>query len=89
MSRKFSKYVGVADSFLAAALISSEIISTPTDEETAETETAIRDVKDRPILRVAIKAWVDFILTGDKDFLESGLKKPQMFAAADFIVSTK
>ena len=48
-------------------------------------EDLIRDVDDRPILRAAIKANVDIIVTGDKDFLESGLTTPQIMTAAEFI----
>lgn len=53
------------------------------DVENKESE--IRDVKDRPILRAAINADVDVILTGDKDFLESGIENPKIFTARDFI----
>ncbi len=42
------------------------------------TETQIRDVDDRPILRAAIEAKADVLLTGDKDFLESGVKIRQL-----------
>ena len=48
-------------------------------------ESEIRDAKDRPILRAAIKANVDAILTGDKDFLESGIEKPKIYTAREFI----
>ena len=45
----------------------------------------VRDVNDRPILRAAIHAKADILLTGDKDFLESGLATPQILTAADFV----
>ena len=48
-------------------------------------EQAIRDVNDRPIFRAAIHAKVDIIVTGDKDFLESGLKFPRKMTAAEFV----
>lgn len=43
------------------------------------------DVKDRPILRAAIHANADVLLTGDKDFLESGLHTPKIMTASDFL----
>ena len=39
------------------------------------TKKQIRDINDRPILRAAIEAKTDILLTGDKDFLDSGVKK--------------
>jgi putative PIN family toxin of toxin-antitoxin system len=48
-------------------------------------ECAIRDADDRPILRAARKAGVNIIVTGDNDFLESGLKSPQIITAAEFL----
>ncbi len=51
-----------------------ELVPVPTDEDM--TETQIRDVNDRPILRAAIAAKADVLLTGDKDFLESGVQNP-------------
>jgi len=80
---KFPKHISIADSFLATALVAAEIISTPDDEDIMEY--SIRDTKDRPILRAALNADIDFILTGDKDFLQSGIKKPRMITAAEFL----
>lgn len=40
---------------------------------------------DRPILRAALNAKVDVLLTGDKDFLESGVTNPKIMTAAEFI----
>ena len=48
-------------------------------------EEKIRDVNDRPILRAAIYAGVDIILTGDRDFLESGIESPRIMTASDFL----
>ena len=45
----------------------------------------IRDETDRPILRAAVSANVDIIISGDKDFLESGIDKPKILTARDFI----
>lgn len=40
---------------------------------------------DRPILRAAINAKADIILTGDKDFLESGIENPKILTASEFL----
>ena len=45
----------------------------------------MRDTKDRPILRAALNANADVLLTGDKDFLESGLKKPKAMTPTEFL----
>jgi len=50
-----------------------------------EIELKIRDIKDRPILRAAIEAGADVLLTGDKDFLESPVTTPKIMTAAQFL----
>ena len=69
--------------FLAMASIAFEIIPTPVDE--VPDESKIRDVKDRPILRAAQLTNVDILLTGDKDFLESGVTNPKIIDPSFFI----
>ena len=66
-------------------MISVRIVPTPPPEESTEDESAIRDVNDRPILRAAIAAKVEVLLTGDKDFLESGIESPRMLTASEFM----
>lgn len=82
-NRKFPKKLQALDNFLSLALLTLEVVPTPI--ETYTSEEMIRDANDRPILRAALYAKVDIILTGDKDFLESGLKNPQIMSAAEFI----
>lgn len=82
-NRKFPSKMYALDEFLSLALTVLEIVPTP-DSET-EAENKIRDVMDRPILRAAINAKADIILTGDKDFLESGLTNPKILTAYDFL----
>ena len=48
-------------------------------------ESAIRDVKDRPILRAALDAHADLFLTGDKDFLESSVTDPRIIGVSEFL----
>lgn len=69
------------DKFLSVALLTLELV--PTEENISETQ--IRDVNDRPILRAAIEAKADVLLTGDKDFLESGVKNPMIMTPAEFL----
>ena len=55
-------------------------------DETYAIEEKVRDdVADRPILRAAIFANADVILTGDKDLLESGIDRPLSLTPAQFI----
>lgn len=53
--------------------------------ETVKQEDKVRDVNDRPIMRAAVVAEVDVILTGDKDFLESGIVEPKIMNAVEFL----
>lgn len=65
------------------ALSVIEIVQVP--EKLTDEEASIRDVNDRGILRAAVASKVDVILTGDKDFLESGINSPKIMTAADFL----
>ena len=82
-NRKFPTKLDALESFLSIALLTLELVSTPISE--SEQELLIRDIKDRPILRAAISAKADILLTGDKDFLESTVVCPKVMNAAQFI----
>ena len=69
--------------FKVFLLARAEIIPTPA--KIFSIENSIRDVNDRSILRAAVSANVDIIISGDKDFLESGIDKPKILTARDFI----
>lgn len=84
-NRKFPHRLGDFERFVSGMTLAVEMVSTPAQEESVEGENAIRDVNDRPIFRAAVKAKVDAIITGDKDFLESGIIKPKSLAAAEFL----
>ena len=47
----------------------------------------IRDEKDKPILAAAIANDIDYLITGDKDFLvlKDIVKKPKIFTMQEFI----
>lgn len=80
---KFPDRLDALDNFLSSALSSLETVDVP-KEETAE-ERFVRDASDRPILRSAVKAKADVLLTGDKDFLESGIKRPAVMSPSEFL----
>ena len=82
-NKKFSKRLAALDKFLSIALLTLELIPIPIDENTSESQ--VRDADDRPILRAAIAARADVLLTGDKDFLESGLENPMIMTPAEFL----
>ena len=82
-NRKFPTKISRLEKFLAYSLSVIEVATTPEMEEDAEK--LIRDVKDRPILRAALNAKADVLLTGDKDFLESGVTDPKIMTAAEFL----
>lgn len=71
------------DKFLSMALLTLELVPIPTNENMSESQ--VRDADDRPILRAALEAKADVLLTGDKDFLESGLKNPTVMTPAEFL----
>lgn len=81
--KKFPSRLNALDKFLSIALLSLELVPTPTEEISLESQ--IRDINDRPILRAAIMAKADILLTGDKDFLESGIKHPKILTPAEFL----
>ena len=82
-NKKFPERLSALDKFLSLALLTLELVPIHTDENVSEA--MISDVNDRPILRAAIEAKADILLTGDKDFLESGLKNPAIMTPTDFL----
>lgn len=82
-NKKFPHKLSLLNEFLANALLVLDLISVP--EEELESEEKVRDKDDRPILRAAIQGKADVLLTGDKDFLESGLVHPMIMTPADFL----
>lgn len=72
------------EAFLYQAIQSIDVVVTPATESASESE--VRDVKDRPILRSALNEHADLLLTGDKDFLESSITDPRIISVADFLL---
>ncbi len=82
-NRKLPTRINKLEEFLSLLLTAVEIVPVP--EEENDSEKNIRDIYDRPILRAAIAAKADVFLTGDKDFLESGLTSPKILTASEFL----
>lgn len=82
-NRKFPKKIPAMERFLAMALSVIEVVQIP--DVVTEEEKLIRDINDRGIMRAAVVAKVDIVLTGDKDFLESGITNPKIMTAAAFV----
>lgn len=82
-NKKFPDSVPLIERFFTWALF--EVTCTPIEGKADEAESLIRDATDRPILRAALAASVDIIITGDKDFLQSGIKKPRIITATEFV----
>lgn len=80
---KFPNRLSALETFLSTALLTLDYVAIP--DIAYDIEQQLRDINDRPILRAAIYADADMILTGDKDFLESGIQRPRMISASDFI----
>ena len=79
---KFQAKIPAMERFLSIARY--DLITVPT-LEILPLEKNIRDVNDRPILRAALKAGVQIFITGDKDFLESGIQIPHILTPAQFL----
>lgn len=81
VSRKFQSKSIVLDEFLTA--IPYELVYTPEimDENLFE----IRDKMDYPVLYTAIIEDVDILVTGDKDFLDVEIEKPDILTPAQFV----
>lgn len=82
-NKKFPKRLSALNRFLSIALLTLELVPIPMEENMSESQ--IRDINDRLILRAAIEAKADILLTGDKDFLESGLEYPVIMTPTEFL----
>lgn len=82
-NRKFPNKLEILDKFLASFLPVVEVVKVP--EESFPEESEIRDADDRPIFRAALSANADIFLTGDRDFLESGITDPRIMTPSEFL----
>lgn len=82
-NKKFPDKLSALDRFLATALMTLELVPMPTRER--DLEVKVRDAADRPILRAAMEAGADILLTGDRDFLEAEIEHPSIVTPMTFI----
>lgn len=82
-NEKIPQHLNRLKDFMDSVLPQMKMIQTP-DEE-IELEKKIRDEDDRLILRAAVAAEIDIIISGDKDFLESGVKDPAILTPSQFV----
>ncbi len=82
-NRKFPNKIGALESFLALSMLTLTIVPIP--DNVHKSEEQVRDIDDRPILRAAIAAKADIIVTGDFDLLDAGLSYPKILTPAQFL----
>lgn len=64
-------------------MMSFEYVYTPGEIESGLFD--IRDVKDYPVLYTAIMEDVDILVTGDKDFSDIDMEKPEIMSPTQFM----
>ena len=74
VSRKFPAYISELETFLVRNMFALEFVPVPLYPQ--ESEHLVRDKDDR------------MILTGDRDFLESGITSPRIMSASEFLALT-
>lgn len=79
--RKFPKKEADIERLLF--LMSFEYVYTP--DEIDRELFIIRDVKDYPVLYTAIIEDVDILITGDKDFADIEVEKPEIVTPTEFV----
>jgi putative PIN family toxin of toxin-antitoxin system len=80
--RKFKDRIYLLDKFLYK--LAYELIYTPTDIKSAEYP-EIRDKEDLPILVSALLSDVDILITGDKDFFDVDMDKPEILTPREYL----
>ena len=81
IKRKFPQKELVIDKLLM--VMSFEYVYTPDTLE--EGLFNIRDIKDYPVLYTAIIENVDILITGDKDFSDIEIEKPEIMTPTEFM----
>lgn len=81
VKRKFPNKEQVINKLLMA--MSYEFVYTPSNLEEGLFD--IRDIKDYPVLYTAIIEDVDVLITGDKDFKDIDIEKPEIMTPAEFV----
>ncbi|MCL2490854.1 MAG: putative toxin-antitoxin system toxin component, PIN family [Propionibacteriaceae bacterium] len=83
---KFPNRQADLEQFLDTMVPGITIVPTPAVVEGVDVE-RVRDNKDWPIVRAAVAAHVDAIITGDKDLLDAELPSPSVLTPAAFLRS--
>lgn len=81
VKRKFFNKAGAVDTLLAK--MNYEYVYTPDILDGTLFE--IRDVKDYPVLYTAMLEDVDILITGDNDFSDVKVEKPEILTPAEFM----
>lgn len=79
--RKFPDKIGITDTLLAK--MNYEFVYTP--DILDKTLFEIRDAKDYPVLYTAILEDVDILVTGDSDFNDVNVEKPEILTPSEFV----
>ena len=81
VKRKFPQKMQNVEEFFSG--IRYEYVYTPPNFD--KTDLYIRDVKDYPVLYSAVTENIDILITGDKDFSELEIEKPEILTPAEFV----
>lgn len=80
VAKKFSQKTDALERFISA--LSFEFVIVP---ENYEQDVPIRDPNDYPVLLGAFIGNVDVLVTGDKDFTDLGIPKPEILTPSAYI----
>lgn len=81
VKRKFPKRELAINKLLM--MMSFEYVYTPNEIE--RDLFAIRDIKDYPVLYTAMIEDIDILITGDKDFSDIDIEKPEILSPTEFM----
>ena len=79
--RKFPDRIWAVDRLLSR--LNFEYVNTPKVFD--RDDLYIRDVKDYPVLYTAVTEDIDILITGDKDFADLDIEKPEILTPSAFM----
>ncbi len=82
IKRKFNNKIYYLEEFLYN--LPFEIYYTP-ENIINDKFVAMRDIKDEPVLYSSIVSDVDILITGDKDFKDINIEKPEILTPSEFL----
>lgn len=80
IKRKSPRHIVALDNFILKS--SFEMVYTPSDMTMAP---PMRDQSDTPVIVSAIVSDVDILITGDKDFAELAIERPEILIPSEFL----